>query len=89
MHIPWESKARSFVEHSQHVILFSELFMEIREVRTGHLVQVVEGQDIRFLSQGASPDSPIFVVRMGMKNDEEGQFDEILELSRVPWLQNV
>jgi hypothetical protein len=47
--IRWETKADSFVRRGNHILLFSSGFVEIREVSTGRLVQVLEGQDIRLL----------------------------------------
>lgn len=55
--VRWEVKAVRFAERGMHVLLFSASggFVEVREKRTGRLVQVVEGVDMRLLNTGLVP----------------------------------
>lgn len=78
--VRWEAKAYGFAQRSEHVLLFSSDFVEIRHTPTGRLVQVISGQDIRLLSTGALENTPVLMARTGRKEDELGQSDELLEL---------
>ncbi|KAJ7170691.1 hypothetical protein C8R43DRAFT_1149693 [Mycena crocata] len=73
----WESKALSFASRGSHILLFSPNFIEIRNVLTGLLVQVVEGQDIRLLH---STDDAILVAMHGERDDEAGISEKIVDL---------
>lgn len=73
----WESKAVSFASRGVHVLLFSQNFIEIRNVLTGLLVQVIEGQDIRLLH---SSNEAILVAMRGERDDEEGISDKVVDL---------
>lgn len=58
-------------------------FIEVRHVRTGRLIQVIEGRDIRLLNIGNLPNTQLLVARKGKKNDQDGQSDEIFELVKT------
>lgn len=55
--VRWECKASRFVDRTDHVLLFSSEFVEIRHKPTGRLVQVIEGADIRLHNAGFAPTS--------------------------------
>jgi hypothetical protein len=76
-YIRWECKAMSFAARGAHVLLFSPNFIEIRNILTGLLVQVIEGQDIRLLH---SSDDAILVVMRGEHDDEAGASEKVVEL---------
>ncbi|KAJ7126987.1 hypothetical protein C8R44DRAFT_780128 [Mycena epipterygia] len=76
-YIRWETKAVAFATRGAHVLLFSSNFIEIRNVLTGLLVQVIEGQDIRLLH---SSDDAILVAMRGEKDDEAGVSEKIVDL---------
>ncbi|KAJ7707684.1 hypothetical protein B0H17DRAFT_1000886 [Mycena rosella] len=76
----WECKATAFAARGAHVLLFSPNFVEIRNVLTGLLVQVVEGQDIRLLH---SSDEAILVVMRGGQDDEAGMSEKIVDLKET------
>jgi hypothetical protein len=69
-----------YVYRSDHILLISPQFVEIRQARTGRLVQVIVGRDIRLLNAGILPNTPILMAKKGKKNDADGQSDEVLEL---------
>ncbi|KAF7312263.1 hypothetical protein MIND_00239300 [Mycena indigotica] len=75
--IRWESKATAFTSRGGHVLLFSPGFIEIRNVLTGLLEQVIEGQDIRLLH---SSDDAILVAMRGKHDDEGGASEQIVDL---------
>jgi len=87
--IRWETPATSYSFLNGHVILVSREFLEIRDVVTGRLAQVMEGQDFRLvhsvqaMSNGQTPagsgDKPLIAVR-GEMQDEEGYSDALMEM---------
>ncbi|KAJ7603752.1 hypothetical protein DFH06DRAFT_1256028 [Mycena polygramma] len=79
-YIRWECKATSFAARGAHVLLFSPNFIEIRNVLTGLLVQVIEGADIRLLY---AADDSILVAMRGEHDDESGVSEKIVELQET------
>ncbi|PFH52993.1 hypothetical protein AMATHDRAFT_45896 [Amanita thiersii Skay4041] len=81
-HVKWETQAHTFARQNNHVILFSPQFIEIRDIETGRLVQVIEGVDIRLLyfNPIAGNKDPVIVAMKGKKDDREGVSDRIIEL---------
>ncbi|KAF9025814.1 hypothetical protein BDZ89DRAFT_1068060 [Hymenopellis radicata] len=81
-YISWETHATSFAYRGNHVLLFSDEFVEIRQISTGRLVQVIEGQAIRLLYSGptANSDDPILFAMKGNKDDQAGVSDKLCEL---------
>ncbi|KAH7884721.1 hypothetical protein F5I97DRAFT_1929559 [Phlebopus sp. FC_14] len=82
--IRWEIKATSYVDRHPHVLLFSPEFIEIRDIQTGRLEQVIEGTDIRLLLHTPSAHAgPLLVAMRGEKNDEDGTSERIVELVKT------
>jgi hypothetical protein len=81
-YIKWETKATSFAQRGGHVLLFSAQFIEIRNIATGIIVQVIEGTDIRLLHASPSygDDDTVLVAIRGDKYDKDGTSDKIIEL---------
>ncbi|KAF8638287.1 hypothetical protein AX17_002307 [Amanita inopinata Kibby_2008] len=81
-YVKWESPVKSFAHRGNHVLLFSNRFIEIRDVRNGRLMQVIDGVDIRLLYFNSSVGSndPIIVGMKGGKDDKDGISDRIVEL---------
>ncbi|KAJ7066963.1 hypothetical protein C8F01DRAFT_1119758 [Mycena amicta] len=76
-YVRWECKATAFTARGAHVLLFSPNFIEIRNVLTGLLEQVIEGQDIRLVH---SSDDAILVAMRGKHDDEGGVSERIVDL---------
>ena len=78
----WETKATSYAHCGLLVLLFSSEFIEIRNVNTGRLVQVIEGNDIRLLHCGLREGTDrTILISMGDKQDEkDGVSEKIVEL---------
>ena len=49
VYLRWESKASSYASRGPYLFLFSTNYIEIRTIDEGHLVQVLEGEDIRLV----------------------------------------
>ncbi|EPQ54101.1 hypothetical protein GLOTRDRAFT_116750 [Gloeophyllum trabeum ATCC 11539] len=77
----WETRATSFAYRGDHILLFSSQFVEIRDIHTGRLVQVIEGSDIRLVYTGYKRSDPILVVMRGTKDDAEGTSEKIVDLT--------
>ncbi|KAJ3865305.1 hypothetical protein EV359DRAFT_72510 [Lentinula novae-zelandiae] len=95
-YIKWESKIDSFAQRGTHVLLFSALFIEIRDILTGRIVQVIEGEDIRLMYAGPTPDShELILVAMrgdGGQEDKDlkgGVVDKIVELQETSEISDV
>lgn len=61
-YLRWETKAASYARRGPNILLFSSEFIEIRDIATGRLVQVIEGHDIRGVH---ASDHAIFVAMRG------------------------
>lgn len=45
--VEWEGWAERAAWHPPYILLFNSQFIEVRHVQTGHLVQIISGNDIR------------------------------------------
>ncbi|KAI0091299.1 hypothetical protein BDY19DRAFT_1033671 [Irpex rosettiformis] len=72
-YLRWETKAVSFARWGSNILLFSPEFIEIRDIASGRLVQVIEGQDIRGVH--ASDRAILFAMR-----GADGTTDRLVEL---------
>ncbi|KAF8627002.1 hypothetical protein AX15_004586 [Amanita polypyramis BW_CC] len=82
--LKWETQAQSFAYRGCHLLLFSSDFIEIRDIRSGRLIQVIEGDEIRLLYFNASVgnNDPIIIGMKG-RNDKEGVTDKLVELAET------
>lgn len=80
--IKWERKATSFASRNDHLFLFSPQFIEIRNVVSGILLQVIEGVDIRLLHMGRPNEKPLVAMK-GSKDDKDGTSERIVELEET------
>jgi hypothetical protein len=81
--VRWEAKVESFAQRGRHILLFSVSFVEIREVNTGRLVQVIEDSDIRLLQpSGWAPTAEGVLLAMRTSNQQGSpiQVDRLVEL---------
>lgn len=78
----WESSATSYAHQGTHILLFSNEWVEIRNIVTGKLVQTVSGIDIRLLHapRNAGKGESIVAVMRGEKDEAEGISERIVEL---------
>lgn len=84
-YIKWETKAVSYAYRDGHILLISSEFIEVRNITTGRIVQVIEGDDIRLLSSGphTSKNDPVLVVMRGGKEDQSSFSEKIVELNET------
>ncbi|CAE6477823.1 unnamed protein product [Rhizoctonia solani] len=82
--VRWETRATSVAFRWPYALLFSPDYIEIRNVETGGLVQVVQERDIRLLYSGPPYEGPILAAMRG-EDDAQGKTDSVVEiLETVP-----
>ncbi|KIM39836.1 hypothetical protein M413DRAFT_446755 [Hebeloma cylindrosporum] len=81
-YIKWETKAVSYAARNGHILLVSPEFIEIRNITTGRLVQVIEGKDMRLIYSGPYTDKehPILVAMRGGKDDPGSVSERVVEM---------
>lgn len=84
-YIKWEVKATSYAYRNGHVMLISPAFIEIRNITTSRIVQVIEGEDMRLLYAGPymTKDDPVLIVMRGGKDDKGGVSEKIVEMTET------
>jgi len=68
--IEWKGTAERVAFHPPYIILFDSRFIEIRHIETGHLVQIIPGNDMRCIWDGRGTNDSLAV--------SEGSWDEIV-----------
>jgi hypothetical protein len=72
--VEWEGTAERAAHHPPYVLLFDSRFIEVRHVETGHLVQIIPGNDVRCIWDGrGARTSPISTP--GTEAWGENQYD--------------
>ncbi|CAE7106355.1 unnamed protein product [Rhizoctonia solani] len=84
--VRWETRATSVAFRWPHALLFSPNYIEIRNVETGGLVQVVQEQDIRLLYAGPPYEGPILAAMRG-EDDAKGKTDNVVEILETAPIQ--
>ncbi|KAH7341545.1 CNH domain-containing protein [Rhizoctonia solani] len=77
--VRWETPATSVAFRWPYALLFSPNFIEVRNVETGGLVQVIQEREIRLLYQGPPYDGPILAAMRG-EDDDKGKTDSVVEI---------
>lgn len=73
-----------YAHRSEHILLFSPEFIEVRTVGTGRLVQVIEGEDIRLIH---ASDRMILVAMKGPQNTDK--LVELIETTELTSLERL
>jgi hypothetical protein len=84
-YVKWETKADSFAHRDGLVLLISSRFIEVRDINTARIMQVIEGTDIRLAYSGPymTKEYPVLLVMRGSKDDKEGVSEKIVELTET------
>jgi len=80
--IRWETQASGFAHRGNHILLVSSQFIEVRNINTGKIVQVIEDVDIRLMYSGYSTsdrDDRVLVAIRGNKK-EDSVAERVVEL---------
>jgi len=73
----------SYAYRNGHILLISSEFIEVRNITTGRVVQVIEGHDIRLLSSGPHTSEAVLVAMRGGKQDQVSVSEKIVELNET------
>ncbi|KAG8683708.1 hypothetical protein FRC11_013183, partial [Ceratobasidium sp. 423] len=77
--VRWETRATSVAFRWPYALLFSPDYVEIRNVETGGLVQVIQEREIRLLYPGPPYEGPILAAMRG-EDDAKGKTDSVVEI---------
>ncbi|CAI2166631.1 17036_t:CDS:10 [Funneliformis geosporum] len=78
MVVPWEGKPEAVALQLPYVIGFNPLFIEIRDVHSGELRQVIPGKSLRCLNDNSSGRNAIHAVMQHPFNDTQYVFQLVL-----------
>ncbi|KAF7424638.1 hypothetical protein PC9H_009946 [Pleurotus ostreatus] len=89
-YIKWETQAASYAHRGPHILLFSASFIEVREIESARLVQVIEGNDIRLLYSGPLQGEFEDVTLVAMKNgkDDTNSKEKVVALEPTVAIQS-
>ena len=79
-YIQWECKATAYAHRGPHLLLFSHGFIEVRDVASGRLVQVIEGDHVRLLHSGLTEMDMLVAGMTGDVEDASGLSEKLVEL---------
>ncbi|KAF5327789.1 hypothetical protein D9619_004947 [Psilocybe cf. subviscida] len=84
-YVKWETKADSFAHRNGLMLLISPHFVEVRDINTARIMQVIEGKDIRLMYSGPqmTKEYPVLLVMRGNKDDKDGVSEKIVELTET------
>jgi RHO1 GDP-GTP exchange protein 1/2 len=80
-HVSWECMATAYARRGSHLLLFSSGFIEVRNVDTGGLIQVIERRDVRPLRCGWAEHRMLVAATAGdAANDDGSRKENLVEL---------
>jgi len=80
--IEWEGTADRVAVHTPYVLLFDIRFIEVRHIETGHLVQIIPGNDIRCVWDGRA-------IEAESATSPEGQETTMVQEPRIHAVMNM
>ncbi|KAG8890813.1 hypothetical protein FRB98_004858 [Tulasnella sp. 332] len=78
-YVRWETHVVSYVSRSPYVLLISPRWIEIRNIQTGRLEQVVPGEDIRHIQLAEPNNGALLLAMKGETDVSTGMTDKLLE----------
>jgi len=78
-YVPWETTATAYALRGDHLLLFSSGFIEVRDVKTGKLVQIKEVHETRLLRSGWSGTCAPIAVMPGGTDSDGGRTERLVE----------
>jgi hypothetical protein len=79
-HIEWERRTTTYARRGQHLLLLSSGYIEVRNIDSGKLIQIVEGNEIRLLRSGLSEPGMLVAAMTGGTQDDGGRTEKLVEL---------
>ncbi|KAA1475478.1 hypothetical protein DENSPDRAFT_842260 [Dentipellis sp. KUC8613] len=82
--IEWESAAERIVRHGEYILLFNAHFVEVHDLETGKLCQIIRGERLRCICGAHNAETTARVYgTMGGGDAEDGEGQRIFELAPV------
>ncbi|KAG6829149.1 hypothetical protein H0H92_005554 [Tricholoma furcatifolium] len=82
--VEWEGTAERVALHAPYVMIFDSRFIEIRDVLTGRLVQIIPGNDVRCIWDGRGVSTNITATPAGEHIVQEAQVHAVMNSADTP-----
>jgi len=79
-YIEWEHQVTSFARRGPHLLLFSNIYIEVRKIDTGKLVRMVRVSNLRLLRSGMTEGQLLVGVMKGNAEDDGSRTQKLVEL---------
>jgi hypothetical protein len=81
-YIEWERRANSYARPSRgpHLLLLSSVYIEVRSIDSGKLVQIVDVHDMRLLRSSLTEPAMLVAAMIGGTDDDGGRTERLGEL---------
>jgi RHO1 GDP-GTP exchange protein 1/2 len=81
-HIEWERRASAYARPSggPHLLLLSSIYIEVRNIETCKLVQIVEVNDVRLLRSSLTEPGMLIAAMIGGTEDDGGRTEKLAEV---------
>jgi len=76
----WERRANSYARCGPHLLLLSSVYIEVRNIDTGKLVQIVDVNDMRLLRSSLTEPNMLVAAMIGGTEDDGGRTERLGEL---------
>jgi hypothetical protein len=79
-YIEWERRASAYARRGPHLLLLSSIYIEVRNIDTGKLVQIVDVNDMRLLRSGLTEPGMLVAAMIGGTEDDGGRTERLAEV---------
>jgi len=79
-YIEWERRATTYARRGPHLLLLSPGYIEVRNIDSGKLAQIVEVNDMRLLRSGLSEPGILVAAMIGGTENDGGRTEKLVEL---------
>ena len=76
----WERRATAYARRGSHLLLLSSVYIEVRNIDTGKLVQIVDVNDMRLLRSSLTEPAMLVAAMIGGTEDDGGRTERLAEL---------
>ncbi|KNZ75187.1 Rho1 guanine nucleotide exchange factor 1 [Termitomyces sp. J132] len=82
--VEWEGTAERVALHAPYFMIFDTRFIEIRDLTTGRLVQIIPGNDVRCIWDGRGVSSSVMATPAGDHIIQEAQVHAVMNAETSP-----
>ena len=79
-YVEWERRATTYARRGPHLLLLSPGYIEVRNIDSGKLAQIVEVNDMRLLRSGLSEPGILVAAMIGGTEGDGGRTEKLVEL---------